>query len=67
MIICFKCKKEIKEKVYPTLQVTLGPINSPWAVDPKQPIHTECLRKNIDDLALTTDEKKQALEVLATL
>lgn len=64
MIICFVCKKEIIEKVYPALQVVLGDPKNPAAANSEMPIHAECLRKNINDLPLTTDEKKQALEVL---
>jgi hypothetical protein len=67
MIICTLCGKEIKENAYPSLQVVLGNPESPAAADPSKPYHKKCMEDNIDNLVLTTYEKKQALEMLATL
>ena len=49
-----------------TLQMTLGSINSPYAAEPKQPMHPDCMRKHMHEF-LTTDEIKQAEEELLKL
>ena len=67
MPICWKCKKPILEKDYPVISMVLGDINNPVAANKGQPMHSNCLKKDLNESAYTKEEKDLALKVIAEI